>query len=80
MIDSAYQQLMKHAHRLAMEGHDELAQHLRNAVEEARAPKKLLTCRQCSTRDVSMTVTCHNSECGDYAKEHTVYEGWNIHE
>jgi hypothetical protein len=49
-------------------------------LSEARAPRKLLTCRQCSTRDVSMTVTCHNSDCGDYAKEHTVYEGWNIHE
>jgi hypothetical protein len=80
MIDTAYQQLTKHAHRLAMEGHSELAQYLRDAIEEARAPRKLLTCRRCCTRDISMEVTCHNSECGDYAVEHTVYEGWKQHE
>jgi hypothetical protein len=40
MIDAAYQQLMKHAHRLAMDGHGELAQYLRDAIEEATAPRK----------------------------------------
>jgi hypothetical protein len=39
MIDAAHQQLMKHARRLAMDGHGELAQYLRDAIEEARAPQ-----------------------------------------
>jgi hypothetical protein len=30
--EDAYRQLMKHAHRLAMDGHSELAQHLRDAI------------------------------------------------
>jgi hypothetical protein len=80
LIDAAYQQLMKHAHRLAMDGHGELAQYLRDAIEEATMPKKLLRCRKCYGADVSMEVTCHNSRCSEYGKQHTVYEGWNTHE
>ena len=30
--EDAYRQLMKHAHRLAMDGHGELAQYLRDAI------------------------------------------------
>jgi len=36
MRDDAYSQLMKHAHRLAMDGHGELAQFLRDAMTDAR--------------------------------------------
>ena len=36
MTDDAYRQLMKHAHRLAMDGHGELAQFLRVASTHAR--------------------------------------------
>lgn len=35
MTDDAYRQLMKHAHRLAMDGHGELAQFLRDAMTDA---------------------------------------------
>ena len=56
MIDAAHQQLMKHARRLAMGGHGELAQYLRDAIEEARAPqgdcgetcKRAMLCYACS--------------------------------
>jgi hypothetical protein len=80
MIDAAHQQLMKHAHRLAMDGHGDLAQYLRDAIEEATAPRKLLRCHKCQQADVSMEVTCHNSRCNEYAKANTVYEGWKIHD
>jgi hypothetical protein len=73
MTDAAFQQLMKHAHRLAMDGHGELAQHLRDAIDEATANK---CCAKCRFKDVSLTMTCHNSQCVDYAKERTFYEGW----
>ena len=33
MTDDGYRQLMKHAKRLAQEGHGELAQHLRDAID-----------------------------------------------
>lgn len=33
MTDDAYRQLMRHAHRLAMDWHGELAQFLRDALE-----------------------------------------------
>lgn len=36
MTDEAYRQLMKHAHRLAMDGHGELAQLLRDAMTDAQ--------------------------------------------
>lgn len=36
MTDDAYRQLMKHAHRLAMDGHGELAQFLRDAMADAQ--------------------------------------------
>ena len=36
MTDDAYRQLMKHAHRLAMDGHGELAQFLRDAMTNAQ--------------------------------------------
>lgn len=36
MTDDAYRQLMKHAHRLAMDGHGELAQLLRDAMTDAQ--------------------------------------------
>lgn len=36
MTDDAYRQLMKHAHRLAMDGHGELAQFLRDAMIDAQ--------------------------------------------
>lgn len=36
MTDDAYRQLMKHAHRLAMDGHGELAQFLRDAMTDAQ--------------------------------------------
>ena len=36
MTNDAYRQLMKHAHRLAMDGHGELAQMLRDAITDAR--------------------------------------------
>ena len=36
MTNDAYRQLMKHAHRLAMDGHCELAQMLRDAIKDAR--------------------------------------------
>ena len=35
MSDDAYRQLMKHARRLAMDGHGELAQMLRDALSAA---------------------------------------------
>ena len=37
--DDAYRQLMRHAHRLAMDGHGELAQHLRDAIY-GRGPRE----------------------------------------
>ena len=33
LTDDGYRQLMKHAKRLAQEGHGELAQHLRDAID-----------------------------------------------
>jgi hypothetical protein len=56
MTDAAHQQLMKHARRLAMGGLDELAQYLRDAIEQARAPqadcgetcKRAMLCYACS--------------------------------
>jgi hypothetical protein len=36
MTDDAYSKLMKHAHRLAMDGQGELAQLLRDAMTDAR--------------------------------------------
>ncbi|WP_273704137.1 hypothetical protein [Candidatus Accumulibacter vicinus] len=36
VTDDAYRQLMKHAHRLAMDGHGELAQFLRDAMTDAQ--------------------------------------------
>jgi hypothetical protein len=36
MTDDAYRQLMKHAHRLAMDGHGELAQFMRDAITDAQ--------------------------------------------
>lgn len=36
MTDDAYSKLMKHAHRLAMDGHGELAQFLRDAMTDAQ--------------------------------------------
>lgn len=36
MTDDAYRQLMKHAARLAMTDHGELAQHLRDAIDNSR--------------------------------------------
>ena len=36
VTDDAYRQLMKHAHRLAMDGHGELAQFLRDAMNDAQ--------------------------------------------
>ena len=36
MTDDAFRQLMKHAHRLAMDGHGELAQMLRDTLMDAR--------------------------------------------
>lgn len=35
LTDGAYRQLMKHAHRLANDGHGELAQYLRDAIDIA---------------------------------------------
>ena len=35
MTDGAYRQLMKHAARLAMTGHENLAQHLRDAIDNS---------------------------------------------
>lgn len=35
LTDEAYRQLMKHAHRLANDGHGELAQYLRDAIDIA---------------------------------------------
>lgn len=37
LTDDAYRQLMKHAHRLANDGHGELAQYLRDAIDIALA-------------------------------------------
>ena len=33
LTDDGYRQLMKHARRLAQDGHGELAQHLRDAID-----------------------------------------------
>ena len=35
------------------------------------------TCNKCGTTDVSISQSCHNSACSQYAKEQTLYEGWN---
>lgn len=35
-----------------------------------------LKCRTCGAGDVSLSVTCHNSACAEYAAERTIYEGW----
>ena len=46
LTDDGYRQLMKHAKRLAQEGHGELAQHLRDAIDlraEVDALKSTLT-------------------------------------
>jgi hypothetical protein len=43
MTDDAFRQLMKHAHRLAMDGHGELAQMLRDAIMDARRYSAALT-------------------------------------
>ena len=75
MIDAAYQQLLKHAHRLAMDGHEELAKYLRDAIDQATAH-----CMKCGQRDVSLSMTCHNSRCREYARERTFYEGWTRNE
>ena len=73
MTDDAYRQLMKHAHRLAMDGHGELAQFLRDAVNEATRHRR---CPKCGGADVSAATVCHNSKCSEYANELTFYEGW----
>src|SRR5574343_1821052 len=44
MTDDAYRQLMKHAHRLAMDGHGELAQFLRDAMTDAQRYSWLRGC------------------------------------
>src|SRR5574343_756875 len=44
MTDAAYRQLMKHAHRLAMDGHGELAQFLRDAMTDAQRYSWLRGC------------------------------------
>lgn len=73
MTDDAYRQLMKHAHRLAMDGHGELAQFLRDALNEATRHRR---CPKCGGADVSAATVCHNSKCSEYANELTFYEGW----
>ena len=72
MTDDGYRQLMKHAKRLAQEGHGELAQHLRDAidlraeVEALRADAlKQVDCRQCkhaTNRGCHSTALCERGE------------------
>lgn len=33
-------------------------------------------CPVCGTHEISLTRTCHNSACSEYAAETTVHEGW----
>lgn len=44
MTDDTYRQLMKHAHRLATDGHEELAQFLRDAMADAER-YRFLSCK-----------------------------------
>lgn len=57
MTDDAYRQLMKHAHRLAMDGHGELAQYLRDAMNDAQ--------RYAWLRDYSSPERCRYYLCSD---------------
>lgn len=34
-------------------------------------------CEDCGTGEVELTRTCHNSSCGHYAQEASVYKGWD---
>ncbi len=60
MTDDAYRQLMKHAHRLAMDGHGELAQFLRDAMADAQRYRWLRgdSCPDHSSRWTQWEVRC----------------------
>lgn len=45
-------------------------------LQQATAPLGSVLCSSCGTHEVSLEMVCHNSACVQYAKEHTVYEGW----
>lgn len=34
-------------------------------------------CPTCGTHEVELQRVCHNSDCADYAKEISIYQGWN---
>ena len=65
MTDDGYRQLMKHAKRLAQEGHGELAQHLRDAIDlraEVEALKLERTAAELVHRETATTVLMQMAE------------------
>lgn len=53
----------------------------RAEYEAAQKPKResqqpVERCDLCGTKDVSLEITCHNSDCASYGNAHTIYEGW----
>ena len=79
LTDDGYRQLMKHAKRLAQEGHGELAQHLRDAidlraeVEALRADSERLT----GERDVAIGMLAY--WCVAVDQNGTGWDDWDEH-
>ena len=76
LTDDGYRQLMKHAKRLAQEGHGELAQHLRDAID-LRAEVEALRADVALKRDLLLWTLYHH-QGGSSAVSQTIRKALGI--